>query len=109
MRDAVASQLVRHDFPGFAMVTFQQPPEKPLGSRFVASCLQKHIDHLSVLIHGSPQVLLPALDLHEHFVDEKSISKSLMSTLQALDIFGPKLVAPQSNRLIAHINSSFGQ
>jgi hypothetical protein len=109
MRDAVASQLVRDNLPGFTAIISKQPFEKPPSSCAVASCLQKYIDYLSVLINGSPQVLLPAMNLHEHFVDEKCISKSLMPTLQALDILGPKLVTPQANGLIAHFNTSFRQ
>ncbi len=65
--------------------------------------------HYSVLINSSPQVLLLTLDLHEHFVDKKCISKSLMSMLQALDLFGSKLVTPQTNRLIAYGNTAFRQ
>jgi len=59
--------------------------------------------HYSVLINSSPQVMLLTLDLHEYFGDEKCISKSLTSTLQALDIFGSKLVTPQTNRRMAHL------
>ena len=109
MCNAVASQLIRDDLSGLAAIFSEQPFEEPLGCCTVTSHLQKHIDHLSVLIHGSPQVLLPTLDLHEHFIDEKCVSISLMSTLQALDIFGAELVAPQSNRLIAYCNTAFSQ
>jgi hypothetical protein len=109
MRDAVTSQLIRDNLPGFTAIISKQPFEEPPSSCAVASTLQKDINDFSVLINGSPQELLPALDLHEHFVDEKCISKSLMATLQAPDIVGPKLVTPQVNRLIAHLNTSFGQ
>ncbi len=74
MCDAIASQLIGHYFPGIIMMILQQAFEKALGRLAVASCLQNHIDHLSVLINSSPQVLLLTLDLHEHFVDEKCIS-----------------------------------
>ena len=57
------------------MVLFEQPLEKALSSCTIPSGLQKNIDHLSVLINGSPQVALLTLDLHEHFVDKKCISK----------------------------------
>jgi hypothetical protein len=109
MRDAVTSQLIRDNLPGFTAIISKQPFEEPPGSCAVVSTLQKDINDFSVLVNGSPQVLLPAMELHEHFVDEKCISKSLMPTLQALDIVGPKLVTPQANRLIAHLNTSLGQ
>jgi hypothetical protein len=109
MRDAVTSQLVRHYLSRFTAIISKQPFEKPLSSCAVASCLQKHIDYLSVLINRSPQILMVALDLQEHFADEKCISKSLMSTLQPIGVFGSKLVTPQANRLIACCNTSFSQ
>ncbi len=109
MRDAVTSQLIRDNLPRFTAMLSNQPFEKPPGSCAVASCLQKHIDYLTILVNGSPQVLLPTLDLHEHLVDKKCISKSLMSTLQPLGISSSKLVTPQPNRFIAHIDTSFGQ
>ncbi len=91
------------------MMILQQAIEKALGRLAVASCLQNHIDDLSVRINSSPQVLLLILDFHEHFVDEKCISKSLMSTLQGFDVFESKLVTPQTNRLIAYGNTAFRQ
>lgn len=109
MCGAIAFQLIGHYFPGFIIMILQQALEKALGRLAVASCLQKPIDHLSVLINSSPQVLLLTLDFHEHFVDEKCISKSLMSTLQGFDVFGSKLVTPQTNKLIAYGNTSFCQ
>ncbi len=91
------------------MMILQQAFEKALGHLAVASCLQNHIDDLSVRINSSPPVLLLTLDFHEHFVDEKCISKSLKSTLQGFDVFGSKLVTPQTNRLVAYGNTSFCQ
>ena len=86
MCNAVTSQLIRYYLSRFATVIPKQPFEKPLSSCAVPSSLQKYINDLPVLINGAPQVLLPALNLYEHFVDEKCISKSVMSTLQALDM-----------------------
>lgn len=70
MCDAKVSQFIGHYFPGSIMMMLQQTFKKALGGLAVASRLQKHIDHLAVLINGSPQVLLRTLDLHERFVDE---------------------------------------
>ncbi len=40
--------------------------------------LKKYIDHLAVLINGPPQIMLLTLDLHEYFINEESITISLM-------------------------------
>jgi hypothetical protein len=109
MRNTVASRLVRHDLPGFTTVTCKQPPKKTLGSRTVPSGLQKHIDHFIIRVNRSPQVLLLAPDLDEDFVNEKCIAKTLVPTLQALGIFGSKLIKPQTNGFITYNNASFNQ
>ena len=54
MCPAIASQLVRHNLPQFAAVIFEQPLEKALGVLAVSPSLQKHIDHLSVLVNRAP-------------------------------------------------------
>ncbi len=44
MRDAVASQLIHDDLPGFTAIISKQPFEEPPRSCTVASCMQKHIE-----------------------------------------------------------------
>ncbi len=91
------------------MVTLQQSLEETLGGRSVTSCLEKHIDHLAVLVNGPPQILLLPAYLHENFVDVESIAVPLMPTLQSFGVFWTELVAPQPYRFIAHTDTAFGQ
>ena len=109
MCNAVASQLVRHNLSRFALVVFQQPFEKTLSRCTVTTCLEKHIDHLAILVNSPPQVLLFATYLYKYFVDVKCIAKPLMSTFQAFGILGTELVAPQTNRFIAYGDTAFSQ
>ena len=46
--------------------------------------LNEDIDHVSVLIHGTPQILPFTGDRDEDFVREPCISESTLSSLQAL-------------------------
>ena len=48
----------------------QQALEKPCGCCTITLCLKIHINHFSILVHGSPQVMLLAVDLHKDFIDE---------------------------------------
>jgi hypothetical protein len=73
MSYAVASQLVRHDLTWLIPVTFEQSSEEALGCLPISACLQEYINDSAVLIHGTPQILLLALDLHEPLVEEKRI------------------------------------
>jgi hypothetical protein len=96
-------------FRGSPSWFFQQSLEEPLSSRSVTSCLEKHIDHLAILVNRSPQVLLFAIYLHKYFVDVKCIAEPLMPIFQSFRILGAKLVAPQTNRFIAYGNTAFSQ
>ena len=70
----IATQLVRHDLPGFATVTSQQALEKALGGRPVPLRLEIHVYDFAVLIYDSPKVLLLAVDLYEDFVDVEGVA-----------------------------------
>jgi len=103
MRNAIASQLVRHNLSRFSLVIFQQPLEETLCSRTVSTGLEKHINHLAILVNSPPQVLL------KYFVDVECIAEPLMPTFQPFGILGAEFVAPQANRFIAYGNTAFSQ
>jgi hypothetical protein len=109
MRNAIASQLVRYNLSRFAMVIFQQLLEETLSSRAVTTRLEKHINHLAILVNSPPQVLLFAIYPHKYFVDVERIAEPLMPTLQPFGILGAELVAPQTNRFTAYGNTAFSQ
>jgi len=109
MRNAIASQLVRYNLSRFAMVMFQQPLEETLSSRSVTTCLEKHIDHLTILVDSPPQVLLFARYLYKNLVDVECIAEPLMPIFQPFSILATELVAPQTNRFIAYSNTAFSQ
>ncbi len=54
MRNAVASQLVRHHRSRITAVLLRQPAKKALGGLAISARLQKHIDHFTVLINRAP-------------------------------------------------------
>ena len=75
---AVASQLVRHDLTWLSPVTFERTSEETLGSLPISTRLQEPIHDFAILIHCTLQILLLALDFHEHVVDEKRIAVASM-------------------------------
>jgi len=106
MRNAIASQLVRHNLSRFAMVIFQQSLEEARSSRIVTTCLEQHFDHLAILVNSAPQVLPLATDLHRYFVDVECFAESLMPTFQPFGILRAEFIAPQTNRFIAYGNTA---
>jgi hypothetical protein len=105
----VTSQLIRHDLSGFALVTLYQPPEEALSSSPVPFGLKIYIDDLTILVHGPPQKVLLAVDLHKNFINVESVSVALMPLLQPSGIFGSELNTPEADGFIADHNASFSQ
>lgn len=55
---------------------FQGLTKEALGSMFVPSLSGQDIDHVSVLVYGSPKVQLPSLDFHEDLVDVPDVAEA---------------------------------
>jgi len=109
MGNTVASQFVRHDVPGLTITTPYKPLEEAICCSAISAGLSIDINHVSILIHSAPQVLLLAIDLHEDLIDVERIAVASVSLFESTSIPSPKLDAPESDRLVADINSSFGE
>ena len=109
VRDTVASQFIRHDLPRFITMRIQQSFEKTFGGLAVASPLQEDVDDFSVLIDGSPQVVLLTINLHEYFIDIEGVTETLVSAFQTSSISRPKFVTPQPDGFVADDNASLSQ
>jgi hypothetical protein len=94
MSNPITPQLIRHDLPGLAAVVPYQSLEESLRRCSVTAGLQEYINDFPILIHSPPQVMLLAVDLHEHFINVEGIAISLMTALQTPGIFSPELDAP---------------
>jgi hypothetical protein len=63
--------------------------------------LKIHINHLAILIHGSPQVVLLAIDFDEHFIDVESVTIASVSSFQSSSVYRSEFDAPESDGLSA--------
>ena len=107
--DTVTAQLICNDPPRFATVHSNQVLEESLSCIAVPARLQKYIDHLTVLVNSSPQIVLFALNFHEYFVYIESVTIALVISAQSLAEFGAELRAPKPDGLIAHRNTPLSQ
>ena len=105
----IALQLVGDDPQRFLALTTQQSAKEPLGRRLVAMRLQQNIDDIPVLIHGTPKILLPAVDSDVELVQIPSIPETTLFLLQTSGIVGPEFPAPSPDRFVRNSDSSFGQ
>ena len=74
MSNTITPQLVCHDLPGFTTMASYQALEETLRCCSIPLCLKEYINNFSVLVHGSRQIMLLAVNFHEHFIDEKCVT-----------------------------------
>jgi hypothetical protein len=71
--------------------------------------LHQNVDHVAVLIHGTPEILLLAVNPNEHFIQVPVVAQPSLSSLQSPHIVRTEFLTPLSDRLIGHDDSSLGQ
>ena len=107
--DTVTSRFISHDFPGLAAMASQYPFEEPICSSPVTFFLQIHVNHFTVLICRSPQVMLLAVDLNENVIDVERVAVASVFSFQSTGVYDTKLDTPETNRFSADSDSSFGK
>ena len=73
MSRIIASKFVGHQPSGFTTLAFDETTEKPFRGTLIATALHENINGITVLVHGSPKIVLFALDGHKDFVDVPGI------------------------------------
>jgi hypothetical protein len=71
--------------------------------------LNQNIDHVAVLIHGTPQILLLAVDSNEGFNQMPLIAKPSLASFQLPSIGRTELLTSLPDRLIGHDDSPLGE
>jgi hypothetical protein len=109
LSDAVASQLVSHDHSRHVVQSRQQPSEEALGSIGIAPVLNKDVEHNAILIHGTPKVVLHALDPDEYLVEVPFVPWARSTAAEAIGKALAELAAPPPYGLVGHNNASLSQ
>jgi len=61
------------------------------------------------LIHGTPEILLLAVDSNEDFVQVPNIAEATLTPFRFSGIIRTELLTPDSNRFIGDDDSTFGE
>ena len=76
VRGPVASEFVSDQPSGFAPLPFQQlAQESPCGCG-VSAALDQDLEHITILVNGTPQVVFLASDLDEDLVKVPSVTQT---------------------------------
>jgi hypothetical protein len=107
--DTVASQLISHDHARHILKAFQQPSKEALRGFGVPPWLNQDVEHNAVLIHGTPKIVLHALDPDEHLVHVPLVSRPWSAASQAARECLAELLAPLTNGLIRDNDATFSE
>ena len=106
---SIALQLVGDDPEWLLALTAQQSAKEPLGCTLIAARLQQNIDDITILIHGTPKILLLAVDSDEEFVQIPGITEASLFLLKTSGIVGSEFPAPLADGLVRNNYPAFGQ
>jgi hypothetical protein len=83
--------------------------KEALGGAGITSSLHEDVDHITILIDGSPNIVdLPA-DGDEDFVDMPGVVELAFSALEPSAETGTELQTPSANRLVRYLNTPLGK
>jgi hypothetical protein len=109
LSDTVAPQLVGHDYPWHVLQTPKKSPKEALRRVGIAAGLNENIEHDTILIHGTPEIALHALDSDEDFVHVPLVPWPRPAPTQAGGETCSEFLAPAPHRLIGDDNASLRQ
>jgi hypothetical protein len=107
-RGRVAAELVGHQPSRLFPLACQNLAEESLGSGRIATPLHEYIEHIAVLINGSPQIVLLSAYFDEHLVDIPCIAEPTLASFQCHAIAKPELQTPAAYGLVGNLDTALG-
>ena len=96
----VAAQLIRDDHPRHVSQPLQQLTKEFLSCLLISAALDQNVEHLALLVHGSPQVMKVTVDPVEVFVQVPPVTRSRAPAAQVVGVGLAELQAPFTNDLV---------
>ena len=100
--DTVTAEPVSDDSTRQRALHSQNLSKEPLCGSRITVALHENVDSFSLLVDGSPKILIAAIDLEAHLIQMPGIAHRASELFQALRILGAKLLALCPNRFVAH-------
>jgi len=105
----IGAKLVCDDALGYPSLLLHQPDQKTLGSLGVPAYLDDLVEHIAVLVNGTPEPVFTADDCHQDLVQMPYIRWVGRFATQAASIDWPELLCPASDRLIRNDDAALQQ
>ena len=82
----VASQFVGNDLYWFGTLATQELLKESFCGALITMRLDEDVDHVAVLIHGTPQILLLAIDANKDLIQIPVVAEPSLSSLQLISL-----------------------
>ena len=93
----IAFEFVRNDDTRRIAQVVHELAEKALRSMSITATLHQDIKSKTILIHGTPKIMMPAFDRENDF-----IQKPFVAALRLLSAYGVCKILPESQRPLAY-------
>jgi hypothetical protein len=104
----VTAKLVGDQAPWLTALPFNSLRKKRLAARITPG-LDEDVDHITVLVDGPPEILLPTLDVHEQFVQVPGVAQPSTPASKHPGVLGTEGLTPLPNGLVGHGDTPLGQ
>ena len=99
----ITPQLVGDQPPGRAALSLQQLPKEALRRTLITTRLDEDIDHITILINCTPEILPLTLDSDEHLIQVPRVAQATLSPLERPGVVGTELQAPLADSLMRDV------
>ena len=99
---SVALEFIGDDHARYVRQPFEELAEELLRGLLVPAALHQDIQHVPVLIHCPPQIVMLALDRQKHLIHMPLVAGPGTAATELIGILLAKLAAPLADRLIGH-------
>src|SRR3989449_7743023 len=106
LRRAVALQLIRDDDPRYIPQALEQLAKKLLRRLLIAPALHQDVEHVIILIHGTPQVMALPVDRQKYLVEVPFVAWLGTSTLQPIRVVLSTLQTPLADGFMGDVDAA---
>ena len=93
----------------FVSKSNEQPSEETLRRLAIATALNQHIEHDTVLVHGAPKILNDTVDPDEHFIEKPFVARSGAPASNPFREARAEFHAPTAHGFVRQGDASFSQ
>ena len=96
----ISSLLIGDYFQGYRCLAFEQHLEESACCTFVSAALDKYVDHITILINGSPKILAFAADGQENLIQIPNITEFSLTLSKCPTVLLREFDTPTTNGLV---------